>query len=223
MQILKDGYRSSLKRALSAASIGFRDQARTSTSRIKVLGISTGFSPAQEYLRKINHNRVELARVSAGVTSSDVWDRRGCVNVFAVVFIPAAERPWCLRHRSERPSWREQAGGRGLYFNSRCPPASGRPVCVLVGPWHACHHGGMDHHYRDLFCFPRKCVDRLIARQAEMQFGYEDRIAELRAQVDRFSSRQLLDQEQYEQSLIRFSNGRQSWNHGRTRSADLAM
>src|SRR5262249_28938341 len=30
---------------------------------------------------------------------------------------------------------------------------------------------------------------------------YEDRIAELRAQVDRFSSRQLLDQEQYEQKL----------------------
>jgi murein DD-endopeptidase MepM/ murein hydrolase activator NlpD len=34
-----------------------------------------------------------------------------------------------------------------------------------------------------------------------MQFGYEDRIAELRAQVDRISSRQLLDQEQYEQKL----------------------
>jgi murein DD-endopeptidase MepM/ murein hydrolase activator NlpD len=41
----------------------------------------------------------------------------------------------------------------------------------------------------------------LIARQAEMQFGYEDRIAELRAQVDRMSSRQLLDQEQVEHKL----------------------
>jgi hypothetical protein len=30
-----------------------------------------------------------------------------------------------------------------------------------------------------------------------MQFAYEDRIAELRAQVDRTTSRQLLDQEQY--------------------------
>ena len=38
-------------------------------------------------------------------------------------------------------------------------------------------------------------------RHAQMQFSYEDRIAELRAQVDRFSSRQLLDQEQYEQKL----------------------
>ena len=34
-----------------------------------------------------------------------------------------------------------------------------------------------------------------------MQFGYEDRIAELRAQIDRISSRQLLDQELYEQKL----------------------
>jgi murein DD-endopeptidase MepM/ murein hydrolase activator NlpD len=41
----------------------------------------------------------------------------------------------------------------------------------------------------------------LIARQAEMQSAYEDRIAELRAQIDRFSSRQLLDQEQYEKKL----------------------
>ncbi len=41
----------------------------------------------------------------------------------------------------------------------------------------------------------------LIARQAQQQFGYEDRIAELRAQIDRTMSRQLLDQEQFEQKL----------------------
>jgi murein DD-endopeptidase MepM/ murein hydrolase activator NlpD len=51
------------------------------------------------------------------------------------------------------------------------------------------------------FAFREDVLTRLIARQAEMQFGYEDRIAELRAQVDRMSSRQLLDQEQYEQKL----------------------
>ena len=51
------------------------------------------------------------------------------------------------------------------------------------------------------FAFREDVLTRLIARQAEMQFGYEDRIAELRAQVDRVSSRQLLDQEQYEQKL----------------------
>jgi len=41
----------------------------------------------------------------------------------------------------------------------------------------------------------------LIARQAEQQFAYEDRIAELRVQIDRTTSRQLLDQEQFEQKL----------------------
>lgn len=41
----------------------------------------------------------------------------------------------------------------------------------------------------------------LIARQAEMQSAYEDRITELRAQIDRFSSRQLIDQEEYEKKL----------------------
>jgi murein DD-endopeptidase MepM/ murein hydrolase activator NlpD len=51
------------------------------------------------------------------------------------------------------------------------------------------------------FAFRDDVLTRLIARQADMQFGYEDRIAELRAQVDRISSRQLLDQEQYEQKL----------------------
>jgi hypothetical protein len=51
------------------------------------------------------------------------------------------------------------------------------------------------------FAFREDVLTRLIARQTEMQFGYEDRIAELRANVDRMSSRQLLDQEQYEQKL----------------------
>src|ERR1700745_519707 len=51
------------------------------------------------------------------------------------------------------------------------------------------------------FAFREDVLTRLITRQAEMQFGYEDRIAEMRAQVDRISSRQLLDQEQYEEKL----------------------
>ena len=53
------------------------------------------------------------------------------------------------------------------------------------------------------FAFRNDVLTRLIGRQAEMQFAYEDRIAELRAQVDRITSRQLLDQEQFEQKLER--------------------
>src|SRR6516162_4341048 len=48
------------------------------------------------------------------------------------------------------------------------------------------------------FAFREDVLTRLVARQAEIRFAYEDRIAELRARVDRFSSRQLLDQEQYD-------------------------
>jgi murein DD-endopeptidase MepM/ murein hydrolase activator NlpD len=51
------------------------------------------------------------------------------------------------------------------------------------------------------FAFREDLLTRLISRQAQMQYGYEDRIAELRGQVDRLASRQLLDQEQYEQKL----------------------
>ena len=51
------------------------------------------------------------------------------------------------------------------------------------------------------FTFRDDVLTRLVARQAEMQYAYEDRIAELRAQIDRTTSRQLLDQEQFEQKL----------------------
>src|SRR3982075_2949563 len=51
------------------------------------------------------------------------------------------------------------------------------------------------------FAFRDDVLTRRIARQADMQYAYEDRIAELRAKVDRTTSRQLLDQEQFDQKL----------------------
>ncbi|WP_040675516.1 M23 family metallopeptidase [Nitrobacter sp. Nb-311A] len=51
------------------------------------------------------------------------------------------------------------------------------------------------------FAFRDDVLTRLIARQADMQYAYEDRIAALRSQVDRTTSRQLLDQEQFERKL----------------------
>jgi murein DD-endopeptidase MepM/ murein hydrolase activator NlpD len=51
------------------------------------------------------------------------------------------------------------------------------------------------------FAFRDDVLTRLLARQAEMQYAYEDRIAELRAKVDRTTSRQMLDQEQFDQKL----------------------
>ncbi|HET7679035.1 MAG TPA: peptidoglycan DD-metalloendopeptidase family protein [Xanthobacteraceae bacterium] len=51
------------------------------------------------------------------------------------------------------------------------------------------------------FAFREDVLTRLIGRQAEMQFAYEDRVAELRAQIDRLTGRQMLDQEKFEQKL----------------------
>lgn len=51
------------------------------------------------------------------------------------------------------------------------------------------------------FAFQDDVLARVVTRQAQMQFAYEDRLAEMRAQVDRVTSRQLLDQEQLEQKL----------------------
>ena len=51
------------------------------------------------------------------------------------------------------------------------------------------------------FAFRDDVLTKLIARQAEMQYAYEDRISELRAKVDRTTSRQMLDQEQFDQKL----------------------
>jgi hypothetical protein len=64
---------------------------------------------------------------------------------------------------------------------------------ILLGMWTAAT--------ATYFAFRDDVLTRLIARQAEMQYAYEDRIAELRAKVDRTTSRQLLDQEQFDQKL----------------------
>lgn len=64
---------------------------------------------------------------------------------------------------------------------------------VVMGAWSAAT--------ATYFAFRDDVLTRLIARQAEMQYAYEDRIAELRARVDRTTSRQMLDQEQYDQKL----------------------
>src|ERR1043165_3593061 len=51
------------------------------------------------------------------------------------------------------------------------------------------------------FAFRDDVLTRLLARQAQMQYAYEDRIADLRSQVDKLAGRQLLDQEQVESKL----------------------
>ena len=64
---------------------------------------------------------------------------------------------------------------------------------VLMGGWSAAT--------ATYFAFRDDVLTRLIAREAEMQYAYEDRIAELRTRVDRTTSRQMIDQEQFDQKL----------------------
>lgn len=51
------------------------------------------------------------------------------------------------------------------------------------------------------FAFRDDFITRAISRQADMQAAYEDRLADMRAQVDRVTTRQLLEQQQFEQKL----------------------
>jgi murein DD-endopeptidase MepM/ murein hydrolase activator NlpD len=51
------------------------------------------------------------------------------------------------------------------------------------------------------FAFQDDVLTRMISQEAEMQSAYEDRIAEMRAQVDRVTSRHMLEQEQLEQKV----------------------
>jgi murein DD-endopeptidase MepM/ murein hydrolase activator NlpD len=76
------------------------------------------------------------------------------------------------------------------------------------------------------FAFREDVLTRLIGRQAEMQFAYEDRVAELRAQIDRITGRQMLDQEQFEQKLdqlIRRQSALESRTSTMTSVADPAI
>ncbi len=60
------------------------------------------------------------------------------------------------------------------------------------------------------FAFRDDVLTRLIARQASMQYAYEDRIAELRARLDRTTSRQMLDQEQFDRKLEQIARRQQA-------------
>jgi len=72
------------------------------------------------------------------------------------------------------------------------------------------------------FTFKDDVLARVLAHQAAMQYAYEDRLADMRAQVDRVTSRQLLDQEQFEQKLDQIAK-RQALLEQRTRAiASLA-
>lgn len=99
-----------------------------------------------------------------------------------------------------QPARRKHAGGDYTLVHGRRQVRLG-PVAFWIVVGGLVAMAGWSVLTGTYFAFHDDVLKRLIARQAEMQFAYEDRIAELRAQVDRIASRQLLDQEQFEQKL----------------------
>jgi len=94
---------------------------------------------------------------------------------------PSAKTDWTLGH-----------GGRQVRV---------RPVAFWIIVGTLVVMAGWSAVTATYFAFRDDVLTRLLTRQAQMQFAYEDRIADLRGLVDRLASRQLLDQEQIEGKL----------------------
>ena len=77
--------------------------------------------------------------------------------------------------------------------------------CFALRPWHLWSFAALAPALAALYLgataylvFRDDMLAALMARQNEMQFAYEDRLATMRAQVDRITSKQLLDQDSVE-------------------------
>jgi murein DD-endopeptidase MepM/ murein hydrolase activator NlpD len=116
---------------------------------------------------------------------------------------PQKQLPRETTHRIEQKErGAEQAAARSAYTFAH----AGRqvrlgPVAFWIGVGTLVIMAGWSVAAATYLTFRDDVLRTLIAHQAEQQFAYEDRIAELRAQIDRTTSRQLLDQEQFQQKL----------------------
>jgi murein DD-endopeptidase MepM/ murein hydrolase activator NlpD len=96
----------------------------------------------------------------------------------------------------------DQAAARSAYtFTHAGRQVRLGPVAFWIGVGTLVIMAGWSVAAATYLAFRDDVLRTLIAHQADQQFAYEDRIAELRAQIDRTTSRQLLDQEQFEQKL----------------------
>lgn len=105
----------------------------------------------------------------------------------------------------------DQAAARSAYtFTHAGRQVRLGPVAFWIGVGTLVIMAGWSVAAATYLTFRDDVLRTLIAHQAEQQFAYEDRIAELRAQIDRTTSRQLLDQEQFQQKLDDLSQDRKS-------------
>jgi murein DD-endopeptidase MepM/ murein hydrolase activator NlpD len=102
---------------------------------------------------------------------------------------------------SRAPSGAAPAGRAGYTITHAGRQIRFGPVAFWIAVGSVVVMAGWSVATATYFAFRDDVLKGLIARQAEQQFAYEDRLAELRAQIDRTTSRQLLDQEQFERRL----------------------
>jgi murein DD-endopeptidase MepM/ murein hydrolase activator NlpD len=110
------------------------------------------------------------------------------------------------RDAARRPEPRQRAASQPAGRSGYTIAHAGRqvrfgPVAFWIAVGTIVIMGGWTITTATYFAFRDDVLRGLIAHQTAQQFAYEDRIAELRAQIDRTTSHQLLDQEQVEQKL----------------------
>jgi murein DD-endopeptidase MepM/ murein hydrolase activator NlpD len=116
-----------------------------------------------------------------------------------------------VSHRGGAPAWRSE-GRRHQHQESRTGRTgytlahAGRqvrfgPVAFWIAVGTIVIMAGWSIVTATYFAFHDDVLKGLMARQRAQQYAYEDRIAELREQIDRTTSRQLLNQEQFERRL----------------------
>ncbi len=105
------------------------------------------------------------------------------------------------RERIASQATRQAAGRSGYTFTHAGRQVRLGPVAFWICVGTLVIMAGWSVTAATYLAFRDDVLRTLIAHQAEQQFAYEDRIAELRAQIDRTTSRQLLDQEQFQQKL----------------------
>jgi murein DD-endopeptidase MepM/ murein hydrolase activator NlpD len=101
-------------------------------------------------------------------------------------------RPHGAAHAAGRAGYTIAHAGRQVRFG---------PVAFWIAVGTVVIMAGWSITTATYFAFHNDVVKDLLVRERAQQYAYEDRIADLRAEVDRTTSRQLLDDDQFEQKL----------------------
>jgi len=105
---------------------------------------------------------------------------------------PQHRRANAQHHASSRSGYTIAHAGRQVRFG---------PVVFWIVVGTIVLMGGWSAATATYFAFKDDVLTRVMASKAQMQYSYEDRIAELRARIDRTTSRQMLNQEEFERKL----------------------